>query len=358
MTSTRLKSSPAAPARRGAIDPSARAAGSVDPSRRALLQAASAAALGAAAASASAQAAWPQPGKPIRIVIPSGAGGGADLFSRVCAEWMSKELGTQVVVENKPGATGMLATQEVARASPDGHTLLVSFTAATVANKLLILKPVVDPLESLTPIARVGGRGGNLLIANPQVPVRNLKELIEYSKTQRDLSYASWGVGSGGHLVMEWLKEVTGMRMVHVPYKTVAQIPPDVISGVMPIATIDTATPVPHIKSGRVRGLVALTNERVPQLPDVPSLAESGFKLDALPWYGFFGPKGMPRPIVERLNAMLNRWMVSPEVVSFFEQKRNINAPIPISVAEFEKVIQADLVNWKKLIDAAGVKPE
>jgi len=328
------------------------------PARRALLQAASAAALGAAAGPAWGQPVWPQPGKPIRIVIPSGAGGGADIFTRVCAEWLSKELGTQVMVDNKPGATGLVATQEVARAAPDGHTLLVSFTAATVANKLLVLKPVVDPLDSLTPIARVGGRGGNLLIVNPQVPARNLKELIEYAKKQKDLSYASWGVGSGGHLVMEWLKEVTGMQMAHVPYKTVTQIPPDVISGVMPIATIDTASPVPHLKSGRVRGLVALTNERLPQLPEVPSLAESGFKLDALPWYGVFGPKGLPRPIVERLNAMLNRWMVTPEVVTFLEQKQNINAPIPISVAEFEKVIQADLVSWKKLIDAAGLKPE
>jgi len=243
MTSNRIKPSLAARNQR------AETAGSISPSRRSLLQAASAAALGAATGSALAQSTWPQPGKPIRIVIPSGAGGGADLFSRQCAEWMSKELGTQVIVDNKPGATGMVATQEVARAAPDGHTLLVSFTAATVANKLLMLKPAVDPLESLTPIARVGGRGGNLLIVNPQVPVKNLKELIEYSKKQKDLSYASWGIGSGGHLVMEWLKEVTGMQMVHVPYKTVAQIPPDVISGVMPVATIDSATPVPLLRT-------------------------------------------------------------------------------------------------------------
>ena len=358
MTSTRIKPSFAARTQCAATNTSAETAKSISPARRALLQAASAAALGAAAGSASAQTVWPQPGKPIRIVIPSGAGGGADLFSRQCAEWMSKELGTQVIVDNRPGATGMLATQEVARAAPDGHTLLVSFTAATVANKLLMLKPAVDPLDSLTPIARVGGRGGNLLIVNPQVPVKNLKELIEYSKKQKDLSYASWGVGSGGHLVMEWLKEVTGMQMVHVPYKTVAQIPPDVISGVMPVATIDSATPVPHIKSGRVRGLAALSNDRPPQLPDVPSLAESGFKIDAIPWYGFFGPKGMPRPLVDRLNGMLNRWMVTPDVVAFFEQKQNSHPPVPISVADFEKVIQADLVSWKKLIDAAGVKPE
>jgi tripartite-type tricarboxylate transporter receptor subunit TctC len=358
MTSLRIKPSSAARNPRAATNTSTQTATSISPSRRALLQAASAAALGAATGSASAQTVWPQPGKPIRIVIPSGAGGGADIFTRQCAEWLTKELNTQVIVDNKPGATGMLATQEVARAVPDGHTLLVSFTAATVANKLIMLKPPVDPLDSLTPIARVGGRGGNLLIVNPQVPVKNLKELIEYSKTRKDLSYASWGVGSGGHLVMEWLKSITGMQIVHVPYKTVAQIPPDVISGVMPVATIDKATPVTHIKSGRVRGLSTLGNQRAPQLPDVPSLAEQGYKIDAIPWYGFFGPKGLPRDLTERINALINRWMVTPEVVAFFEQKQNDHPPIPISVADFEKVIQADLVSWKKLIDAAGVKPE
>lgn len=359
MTSTRLKPTPAAQARQHATGASAAVSGSTSPARRALLQAASAAALGAAAGRAAAQATWPQPGKPVRIVIPSGAGGGADIFSRQFAEWLSRELGTQVIVDNKPGANGMLALQEVARATPDGHTLLISYTAGTVANKLLMLKPPVDPLDSITPIARLGGRGGNVLVVNPQLPVKNLKELIDYSKTRKDLSYASWGIGSGGHLVIEWLKGVTGMQIVHVPYKTVAQIPPDVISGVMPVATLDAATPVPHVKSGRIRAVTALTaGDRSPQLPEVPSLAESGFKLDAIPWYGFFGPKGLPREAVERINGLVNRWMVLPEVVSFFEQKQNAPAPIPISVAEFEKVIQADLVNWKKLIDAAGVKPE
>ena len=306
--------------------------------------------------SALAQATYPQ--KPILMVVPQAAGGTNDIVGRLVSQKLSEVLGSPVAVENRPGAGGNIGAANVARAAPDGHTLLVSFTAATVANKLIMLKPPVDPLDSLTPIARVGGRGGNLLIVNPQVPVKNLKELIEYSKKRKDLSYASWGVGSGGHLVMEWLKSITGMQIVHVPYKTVAQIPPDVISGVMPVATIDKATPVTHIKSGRVRGLSTLGNERAPHLPDVPSLAEQGYKIDAIPWYGFFGPKGLPRDLTERINALINRWMVTPEVVAFFEQKQNDHPPIPISVADFEKVIQADLVSWKKLIDAAGVKPE
>ncbi|MCX7228446.1 MAG: tripartite tricarboxylate transporter substrate binding protein [Burkholderiales bacterium] len=324
--------------------------------RRTLLKAAGAAATLAAAGAARAQA-WPA-GKPIRIVLPSGAGGGADIFGRFMAEWLSKELGTSVIVDNKPGANGLLATQEVARAAPDGFTLLVSFTAATVANKLLMLKPPVDPLNDIVPIARIGGGGGNMVVVNPTLPVKNMRELVEYARTRNDLSYASWGIGSGGHLVMESIKAQSGMKLVHVPYKTVAQIPPDVISGVMPIATIDAASPLPHLRSGRMRAIGTLSGERLPQLKDTPTVIEQGFKLDAFPWYGLFGPKALPREIVDRMNATLNRWMVLPEVAEFFDQKQNGPAPKPLSVAEFEKLIQSDLVSWKQLIDVAGVKPE
>jgi tripartite-type tricarboxylate transporter receptor subunit TctC len=216
----------------------------------------------------------------------------------------------------------------------------------------------VDPLNDIVPIARIGGGGGNMVVVSPTLPVKTLRELVEYARTRNDLSYASWGIGSGGHLVMESLKAQSGMKLVHVPYKTVAQIPPDVISGVMPIATIDAASPLPHLRSGRMRAIGTLSGERLPQLKDVPTVLEQGFKLDAFPWYGLFGPKGLPREIVDRMNASLNRWMVLPEVVEFFDQKQNSPAPKPLSVAEFEKLIQSDLVGWKQLIDVAGVKPE
>ena len=325
--------------------------------RRTVLAALGALGTAMATPAARAQSAWPA-GKPIRLVIPSGAGGGADIFSRLMAEWLGKELGTNVVVDNKPGANGMLATAEVARAAPDGYTLLVSYTAATVANKLLMLKPPVDPLNDITPIARIGGSGGNMIVVNPDLPVKTLKDLIELAKTRKDLSYASWGIGSGGHLVMEGIENQAGIKLNHVPYKTVAQIPPDIISGVIPIATIDSATPMPFVRSGRLRPIATLSMERLPQLPDVPTLIELGYKIDAFAWYGVFGPKGLPRDMAERLNVMLNRWMTLPEVVEFLSQKQNTSPPKPISIAEFERVMKADLVSWKRLIDLAGVKPE
>ena len=326
------------------------------PTRRATLGALAGLAAAFAAPGAHAQA-WPA-GRQIRLVLPSGAGGGADIFGRFMADWLSRELGANVIVDNKPGATGMLATAEVARATPDGHTLLISFTGATVSNKLLMLKPPVDPIDSITPIARIGGRGGNMIVVNPSLPVNSVKDLVDYAKTRKDLSYASWGIGSGGHLVMESIKQQSGMSIAHVPYKTVAQIPPDVISGVVPVATIDAATPLTHIRSGRLRAIGTLSGDRLPQIKDVPTVVEQGFKLDTFPWYGLFGPKGLPREIIDRLNAALNRWMVLPEVVEFFDSKQNTPPPIPISVAEFEKVIQQDLVSWKQLTELAGVKPE
>jgi len=310
----------------------------------------------ALAAPAARGQAWPA-GKQIRLVLPSGAGGGADVFARPMAEWMSKELGATVVVDNKPGATGLIATEQVARQPPDGYTLLISFTAATVANKLVMVKPSVDPL-GLTPIGRISGGGGNMIIVNPELPVRNVKELVDYAKGKPGLSYASWGIGSGGHLVMEWIKQQTGMEITHVPYKTVAQIPPDVISGVIPVAFIDSASPMVHIRSGRVRPIAAASQTRLPQIKDIPTLPEQGIPLEAQSWYGMFGPPGMPSELVDRINVLLNRWLLLPDTIAFFEQKQNGPAPVPTTPAEFQKVIDGDLVAWKKLMDAAGIKPQ
>jgi len=327
------------------------------PPRRAALASLAVLAGGAALSPAAfAQQAWPA-GKPVRLVLPSGAGGGADVFARFMADGLSKELGAQFIVENRPGATGLVAAAEVARAAPDGFTLLVSFTAATVANKLLMLKPVVDPL-GFTPIGRIGGGGGNMIIVNPELPVKNMAELVAYVKSKPGLSYASWGIGSGGHLVMEHLKKQTGMDLTHVPYKTVAQIPPDVISGVMPIATIDSASPLPHIRSGRVRPIAAISQTRLPQIPDVPTLPQQGLVLEAQSWYGLFGPPGMPEALTQRISTVLNRWCVQPETVAFFAEKQNGPPPIPTTPAEFRKVIESDLVSWKALIDAAGIQPQ
>lgn len=332
-------------------------AAGLDRERRRTLAAAVACIMaGAGLPAARAQSDWPG-GRPIRMVIPSGAGGGADIFSRMMAEYFTAELGTKVLVENKPGATGMLAGETVARAPADGLTLLVSFSAAIVGNTLLMKPRSFEPLQDLTPIGRIGVTG-NVLLVHPDVPAQSIRELVDHARARNgELSYASWGVGSGGHLAMETVKRQTGLRIEHVPYKTVSQISPDLISGVVRVAWIDAATGVPHIRSGRVRAIAVTGPQRMPQLPEVATLAEQGLQYDAHPVYGLFGPKGMPPALVRRINALLNQWLARPQTIEFFAQRQNMPSSEPMSPEQYAKSLQDELQAWSRLVRDAGLTP-
>jgi tripartite-type tricarboxylate transporter receptor subunit TctC len=325
------------------------------PNRRQVVQSIGASLATAPFGWAQAQAAWPN--RSIRLVLPSGAGGGADIFARPLAEWMGKELGQPVVVDNKPGANGVIAHEQVVRQPGDGYNLVISYAAAIVGNKAMNAKISHDTMTDLKPIGLIGGDGGNLLVVNASLPVTNLKELIAYAKSQSGgINYGSWGVGSGGHLVMETLKAQVGITLNHVPYKTVAAIAPDVVSGVLQVSTIDAGTPVQLIKAGRIRAIAALSNKRLPQIPDVPTLGEQGFPVGFVPWYGLFGPASMPNEMVVRLNTLLNRWLVLPETIALFEQKQNSAAPLPKSAEAFAAQIQAELPVWRKMMQTAKIE--
>ena len=324
------------------------------PARRRFISALGAGLLLGGALPARAQSVWPG-GRPIRLVIPSGAGGGADIFSRAMADHFSAELGTKVLVDNKPGATGMVAGEIVARAPADGLTLLVSFSGAIVGNTLLMKPRSFEPMQDLAPIGRIGVTG-NVLIVNPEVPARSVKELVEVARARGGaMNYASWGVASGGHLAMESLKQQTGMVINHVPYKTVAQIPTDLISGVVPVGWIDAATAVPHIRSGRVRGIAITSVQRMPLIPEVSSLAEQGYVYDAHPAYGLFGPRGLPADLVQRLNTLLNRWLALPQTIEFFAQRQNMPRSELLSAEQYAKSLHDELQSWTKLIQQAGL---
>jgi tripartite-type tricarboxylate transporter receptor subunit TctC len=325
------------------------------PNRRRALQALGACLAAACPGLVSGQTAWPA--KPIRLVLPSGAGGGADIFGRPLAEWLSKELGQPVLVDNKPGANGVIAHEQVVRQPGDGYNLLISYAAAILGNKAMNAKLQHDTITDLKPIGIIGGEGGNLLVVNTALPVNNLQQLIAYAKSQPGgINYGSWGVGSGGHLVMETLKGQVGMTLNHVPYKTVAAIAPDVVSGVLQVSTIDAGTPVALIKAGRIRAIAALSPKRLPQLPDVQTLGEQGYPVGFVPWYGLFGPTSMPQELVNRLNTLLNRWLVTPEAVAVFEQKQNSPAPTPKSPEAFAAQIQAELPVWRTMMQAAKIE--
>ncbi len=323
--------------------------------RRHLLQAGSALVGALALGATHGQAAWPV--KPIRLVLPSGAGGGADIFARPLAEWLGKELGQTVLVDNKPGANGVIAHEQVVRQPGDGYNLVISYAAAILGNKAMNAKIPHDTIADLKPIGLIGGDGGNLLVVNAALPVSNLKDLIAYAKSQSGgINYGSWGIGSGGHLVMETLKDQVGITLNHVPYKTVAAIAPDVVSGVLNVSTIDAGTPVQLIRAGRIRAIAALSPKRLPQLPDVPTLGEQGYPVGFVPWYGLFGPTSMPNELVVRINGLLNRWLVLPETVAMFEQKQNTPAPTAKSPEAFAAQIQAELPVWRKMMQVAKIE--
>jgi len=303
-----------------------------------------------------AQSDWPAGGT-VKLVIPSGAGGGSDIFSRAMAEFFSSELKTRVLVDNKPGATGMVAGEIVARAPADGLTLLVSFSAAIVGNHLMMKPRSFEPLQDLTPIGRVGVTG-NVLLVHPEVPARSVKELVEHSRGRGgELNYASWGVASGGHLAMESMKRQTGLRANHVPYKTVSQIPTDLIAGVVPVAWVDAATAVPHVRSGRVRALAVTSAQRMPLFAEVPSLADQGIRYDAHPVYGLFGPRGMSAATVNKINALLNQWISRPETIEFMAQRQNMPRSEPMSPEQYARSLQDELRAWTVLIQEAGFTP-
>ena len=325
------------------------------PTRRRVVQAIGGALVASPLGFAYAQVAWPT--RSIRLVLPSGAGGGADIFARPMAEWMGKELGQPVVVDNKPGANAVIAHEQVVRQPGDGYNLLISYAAGILGNKAMNAKLSHDTITDLKPIGLIGGDGGNLLVVSAALPVTNLKELVAYAKSQSaGINYGSWGVGSGGHLVMETLKAQVGITLNHVPYKTVAAIAPDVVSGVLQVSTIDAGTPVQLIKAGRIRAIAALSPKRLPQLPDVATLGEQGYPVGFVPWYGLFGPASMPNELVVRLNALLNRWLALPETVAVFEQKQNTPAPVAKSAEAFAAQIQAELPVWRKMMQTAKIE--
>jgi tripartite-type tricarboxylate transporter receptor subunit TctC len=330
---------------------------SIPTTRRQALQALSLLAgggLAGAVSPAAAQAGWPN--RPIKLVLPSGPGGGADIFGRPLAEYMAKELGQPVVVDNRPGANGVLAHEAVVRQPGDGYNLLISYAAAVMGNKAMAKNLSHDPIADLKPIGIISGEGGNLLVVNSAFPVNNLKDLLAAAKASNGgLNYGSWGIGSGGHLVMEAIALQAGVRMNHVPYKTVAAIPTDMLSGVLQVSTIDAGTPVALIKAGKLRAVAALSGHRLPQLPDVPTIGQQGFPVDMTPWYGLFGPSSMPADLVNRLNALLNKWLQLPEVKTLFAEKQNSPAPITKSPEAFAAQIQSELVLWRKLVADAKV---
>jgi tripartite-type tricarboxylate transporter receptor subunit TctC len=296
------------------------------------------------------------PTRAVRIVVPSPPGGGTDIVARVLAADFSKSFAQPFVVENKPGAGNMIGIEAVARAAPDGYTLLM--VPATLAlNSVLYKKVPYHPIRDFAPIT-LAATAPLVLIVHPSVPAQSLAEFVAYAKRQPGkMSYATAGIGTAPHLCMELLKSMAGIDLLHIPYKGTAPAVADVISGQVAAMFATALTARPVIDSGRVRALAVSTPQRVSALPGVPPVAEAGVPgYSAIQWYGLLAPAGTPPPVIARINAEALRSLRSAEM------KERLAAdgaePQGSTPEEFGALIRSELEKWGRVTRAAGIEPQ
>ncbi|MEY4345110.1 MAG: hypothetical protein RL032_942 [Pseudomonadota bacterium] len=320
--------------------------------RRSLLQATSA--LGLLPLGTEAQTAYPN--KPIRYIVPVSAGGGSDMVGRTLTERWGVLLKQSFIVDNQAGGGGVIACQSTARAAPDGYTLLQGYVA-THGTSPATRKVPYDALKDFTAIGMIGATP-NVLVVNAALPVKNVKEFIEYvKKNPGKISYGSAGQGSLTHLTMELFKQQIDSFMVHIPYRGIAPAFTDLIGGQTQAMFPGLAAAMPHIRSGRVRPLAVTGLQRHPQYKDLPTLDESGFKgFDAQQWYGVVGPAGMPAAIVKQLNETLATVLQSPEL----REKLSVEAiePMVMSPEKFAAFIKTDIDRWTKIAKDRNIQLE
>lgn len=319
--------------------------------RRHLLQAASAAV--ALPGLAFAQA---YPSKPIRYIVPVAAGGGNDMIARVVTERWGAALGQAFVVDNQSGGGGVVASQLTARAAPDGYTLMQGYVA-THGTTPATRKINYDPIRQFTPIGMIGATP-NVLAINANVPAKTVKEFIDYVKRNPGkVSYGSAGQGSLTHLTMELFKQETGAFMLHIPYRGIAPAINDLLGGQTQAMFPGLAAALPHLRSGRMRALAVTGKARNPQLKDVPTLVEVGFKgFDAMQWYGSVGPAGMAPEIVKRLNETQVAVLKAPDLAEKLASEAV--EPWPMTPEQFGDYIKADIARWTALAKARNIQLE
>ena len=313
-----------------------------------------AAAFAMAAASAVAQG---YPNKPVRMIVGFPPGGGTDVVARVISAKLQEWYGQAVLVENRPGATGTIGADAVAKSAPDGYTLIMGHVNSHGIAPNLFAKLPYDAIRDFAAVSYVG-YVPNVLAVHPSVQAKNVKELIALAKAKPGaMNYASSGNGSTQHLAGEMFKQLTGTEIVHVPYKGSGDAIKDLLGGVVAM-NFDTMPPVlPHIQGGRLRGLAISTPKRLAQLPDVPTFEEEGIRgFDVTNWYGVMAPAGTPREIVQKLNGDINKAMQAPDVRPRLEAVGTQLSEQ--SSVQFEAFMKAEVAKYAKLIKDANIKIE
>ncbi len=312
-------------------------------------------ALPVAFASGLAHAEWPD--KPVKVIVPGGAGSATDTAARLVTDALTKAFGQPFIVENKPGANGMIGTAEAAKAANDGYTFLFTYAAAQVVNQSLYSNVKYDGAKDFAAIVQIGA-GGNMLVVPNDLPVNDLKEFIAYvkSKPANSLSYGSWGNGSGGHLSMEALKQQTGLQIQHVPYKNSAAVNTDLIGGQIPVAFTAMGSALPLVLGGKMKAIAVSGPYRVPQLPNVRTMTEQGVKFDLVAWFGMFAPAGTPKPIIDKINKDVIRQLTEPESRERFVKTLGL-AEMPIKTPEqFAQTVKDDIREWGAIVKSANIK--
>jgi tripartite-type tricarboxylate transporter receptor subunit TctC len=302
---------------------------------------------------ASAQA--PYPSRPITLVIPFAAGSGTDTTTRIISQHLGQALGVGTIIDNKPGANGMIAATYVARAAPDGYTLFVTTNTTHSANPFLLKNMTYDPVKDFTPIARTGDLPF-MLVINNELPVKNVGELIAYGNANPGkLTYASGS--SSGIVSGATFAHNTGVDMLHVPYKSSPPALNDVIGGRISMIFIDVLTGLPHVKGNALRALAVTTKDRSPLVPDLPSMQEAGVPdFDISSWQGYFAPAGTPKEIVVRLNAEIRKIVEKPEIkAQLATLGMDAFSGTPEQLGTF---VGEQLVLWEKLIKNAGIEKQ
>jgi tripartite-type tricarboxylate transporter receptor subunit TctC len=296
------------------------------------------------------------PAKPVRFIVPSAAGGGTDIIARAVAQKLSESLGQQFVVDNRPGAGQMIGIELAAKSAPDGHTILMA--ASTLAiNPIMYKKVSYDPVRDFAPITQAASLP-NILVVHPSLPVKSVAELVALAKKQPGkLDYASAGIGTSPQMSMELLKSMTGIDLLHIPYKGTAPGVVDLLAGQVKVMAPNLLTALPHIKAGRLRALAVTSAKRSEALPDVPTIAEAGVPgYESVQWYGVLAPAGTAREIVTRLHAEIVRALAQPDV------RERLAAdgaePVGSTPEQFAAFIKSEIDKWARVARAAGIHAE
>ena len=296
------------------------------------------------------------PSKPVRILVPAQPGGGLDLVGRTMGDQLGRALGQSFIVENSGGGGGSIAAMTVARAAPDGYTLMVGYVGTHATNPAT-RKVNYDAVKDFTPIGMVGGTP-NLIVVQPSVPAQDLRGLVERAKANPGrLIYGSGGIGTLNHLIWEQFRAAAGFEAVTAHYRGIGPAFTDLLSGNVEVMTPGLAAAMPHLRTKKAKPLAITGLKRHPLVPEVPTFEESGYKgFDGVQWYGIVGPAKMPEPVVRRLNEEINKSIASPAL----RERLSAEAidPMPMSPQEFGRFIQAEITRWTKLARERGISLE